>query len=84
MSLSDLAELDSASPLSGPSLIAVVEDEAWSAVSLADGRVIADPFRATAPAVALVRVRAAQLRGQATSAGRPERRGGRAWRRARA
>ncbi|CAA9493429.1 MAG: hypothetical protein AVDCRST_MAG65-2160, partial [uncultured Solirubrobacteraceae bacterium] len=59
--LRDLAELDGAAPLRGPALIALTGDDAWAAVSLADGREIADPFRSTAPAVALLRVRAAQL-----------------------
>ena len=79
----DLAELDSARPLSGPALVALVDDEAWAAVSLEDSRVIADPFRPTASALALLRVRAAQLLGE-----RPARRWAirerRAWRGARA
>ena len=81
--LQDLAELDSARPVDGPSLIALADGEVWAAVSLVDGHLIADPFRATGPAVALLRVRAAQLRGPATSArrARTERR---VWRRARA
>ena len=79
----DLAELDSARPLSGPALVALVDDEPWAAISLDDGRVIADPFRPTASALALLRVRAAQLLGE-----RPAQRWAvrerRTWRRARA
>ena len=79
----DLAELDSAAPLSGPALIALIGEEAWAAISLADGRVIADPFRPTAPAVALLRVRADQLSGRQTGAQRAAGQR-RVWRRARA
>ena len=64
--MSELAERDSATPLSGPSLLALVEDRVWAAVSLADGRVIADPFRPASSAVALLRVRAEQLLGEET------------------
>ena len=60
--LHDLAELDSAAPLTGAVLVAVVDGVAWAALSLADGRVIADPFIPTAGAVELLRLRAAQLR----------------------
>ncbi len=80
--LRDLADLDSASPLAGPALIALVAEEPWAAVSLHDGRIIADPFRATAPAVALLRVRASQLVGEPAGARAAGPR--RAWRRARA
>ena len=51
----DLAELDSAAPLRGPALIALIGEEVWAAVSLSDGRAIADPFRPTAPIVAMLR-----------------------------
>jgi hypothetical protein len=60
--LHDLAELDSAEPLAGPVLVAVVDGAVWAALSLDDGRVIADPFRPSAGAVELLRVRRAQLR----------------------
>jgi hypothetical protein len=60
--LHDLAELDSAKPLGGPVLVAVVEGRIWSALALDDDRVIADPFLPTAPAVELLRLRVAQLR----------------------
>jgi hypothetical protein len=60
--LHDLAELDSAQPLTGPVLVAAVEGELWAALALDDGRVVADPFRPTAGAVELLRLRVAQLR----------------------
>jgi hypothetical protein len=60
--LHDLAELDSAQALTGPVLVAAVEGAVWAAIGLDDGRVIADPFRPSAGAVELLRVRRAQLR----------------------
>jgi hypothetical protein len=60
-SLHDLAELDSAVPLTGRVLVALVAGIPWAAVGLDDGRIIADPFRPTGPAVDLLRLRAAQL-----------------------
>lgn len=60
--LHDLAELDSAAPLRGPVLVAVVDGRPWAALSLDDGRVIADPFRPSAGAVELLVLRVAQLR----------------------
>lgn len=55
-----LAALDGVPELRDPVLLALVDGEPVAAVSLADGRVAADPFRHTADAVALLRVRAAQ------------------------
>lgn len=60
--LHDLAEIDSAKPLEGPVLVAVVEGRIWAALALDGQRVIADPFLPTAPAVELLRLRLAQLR----------------------
>ena len=60
--LHELAALDSAAPLAGPVLVAVVEGRIWAAMALDDDRVIADPFLPTAPAVQLLALRGAQLR----------------------
>jgi hypothetical protein len=60
--LHDLAELDSAAPLSGPVLVAVVDGRPWAAIGVDDGRVVADPFRRSGAAVELLRLRVAQLR----------------------
>jgi hypothetical protein len=60
--LHDLAELDSAAPLSGPVLVALVDGCPWAALGVDDGRVIADPFRRSGAAVELLRLRRAQLR----------------------
>jgi len=56
--LRDLAALDSARPLAGDVLVAVVDDAPVAAISLDDGRVVADPFRRTADSVALLQLRA--------------------------
>jgi hypothetical protein len=59
--LHDLAELDSAAPLTGPVLVALVDGSPWAALGLDDGRVIADPFRESGAAVELLRLRVTQL-----------------------
>ncbi len=69
--LHDLAELDSARPLQGPVIVAVVEGEIWAALGLDDDRIVADPFLPTAPAVELLALRVRQLRA---ADGRPARR----------
>jgi hypothetical protein len=71
--LAKLAALDSARPLSGETIVAFVDGEPWAALSLADGRTVADPFRGSASAVELLRVRAQHLRsasGGSRAAGR--------------
>jgi hypothetical protein len=60
-----LAELDEEPALSGQVLLALIDDEPVAALSLDDGRVVADPFVATTNAVALLEVRARQLVGGA-------------------
>lgn len=61
--LARLAALDDAPALQGRALIAFVDDEAVAALSLSDGRVVADPFVLTRDAIALLRLRAAHLAG---------------------
>jgi hypothetical protein len=53
-----LAELDSSAPLSGPALIGEIDGATAAALSLADGRVVADPFIATAHLAVHLRLRA--------------------------
>jgi hypothetical protein len=65
-----LAMLDSAAPLSGPVLVAESAGLVLAAISLADGRSVADPFFPTADLVALLRARAESL----DAAVRPRRR----------
>ena len=63
-----LAALDSARPLSGPVLVAQSDGRIDAALSLEDGRAIADPFRPTAGLVDVLRARAARLHGERASA----------------
>jgi hypothetical protein len=56
-----LAVLDDALPLEGDVLLAEVDGVVWAARSLADGRVISDPFRPAAEARALLELRARLL-----------------------
>ncbi len=65
VALERLAALDSARVPSEPVLLAEVGGTALAAISLADGRVVADPFERTADLVELLRVRAAQARAEA-------------------
>jgi hypothetical protein len=53
-----LAALDSATVPPAPLLVAEVDGELSAALSLADGRAIADPFRPTAHHVELLRTQA--------------------------
>ena len=53
--LERLAALDSAEPLEGDILLARVEGELRAALSVGDGRVVANPFCRTAQVVALLR-----------------------------
>jgi len=54
-----LAYLDSQRPLRGEVLAAFEDGEAVAAIALADGRIVADPFLATAAVVELLRMRVA-------------------------
>lgn len=75
-----LAALDSAASPHGTVLLALVDGEPWAALAVEDGHHVADPFRSSAQAVELLRLRAAQLRAGARravtsrspAAGRPE------------
>jgi hypothetical protein len=63
-SLERLAELDSTDTPTGGTLIAELRERAVAALSLNDGKAIADPFVATGDIVALLRLRAVQLNPQ--------------------
>lgn len=60
--LARLAALDSASPPRGPALVAEADSRMLAALPLGSGRPIADPFEPTAEVVALLQLRAEQLR----------------------
>jgi hypothetical protein len=68
--LRDLAVLDSAEPLRGPALVAVVDGRPWAAHGIDDDRAIADPFHPSAEAAGLLRLRVRQLRA-ADASSRP-------------
>jgi hypothetical protein len=56
-----LAYLDSQRPLPGDVFVALQDGEPVAAISLADGRLVADPFRPSADIVELLRLRVASL-----------------------
>jgi hypothetical protein len=56
-----LARLDSSRPPVGTILVAEEDGEIVAALAAGDGAIIANPFRATAPIVAMLRLRAEQL-----------------------
>jgi hypothetical protein len=61
-SLARLAALDSKTPLDGPVLVGELRGTPVAAVSVADGRVVADPFIPTGHVVATLRARAQGIR----------------------
>jgi hypothetical protein len=66
VALWSIAALDSATVPAEPLIVAEEDGEIVAALSLATGAAIADPFRRTAGAVALLRLRAAQHAGART------------------
>jgi len=56
-----LAELDSQRPLTGPALVGEIDGRPAAAISLSDGRLVADPFQHTGALVAQLRMRARAL-----------------------
>ena len=60
-----LSELDEAERLTGSVLVAFDGERPVAAMSLEDGRAVADPFTRSADAVALLRLRARQQRSGA-------------------
>jgi hypothetical protein len=68
-----LAEVDSQKPLYGPVLVGEVDGTPVAAVSLVDGRIIADPFHSTATLRQLLQMRFRALRTYSTTPWLPER-----------
>ena len=62
--LERLAALDSAEIPAGPTLLAEVDGRAVAALPVLGGSAIADPFSRTLAMVAMLELRAVQLRGQ--------------------
>jgi hypothetical protein len=71
-----LARLDDQRLPSGPFLVAEVSGQIVAALSLPSGTVVADPFRPTSDAVAMLRLRATQLRSGDELTARRERESG--------
>jgi hypothetical protein len=71
--LTRIAELDSAPRPADPLLVGERAGQPIAALSLADGTVVANPFVASADVVALLRLRARQLRGEPRRRGRRRR-----------
>jgi hypothetical protein len=61
ITLRSLAALDSQRPIASPVLIGERDGRPVAAISLADGRLVADPFVPTAQLAALLRMRAGAL-----------------------
>jgi hypothetical protein len=70
VALWSVAALDSATVPREPLLVAEADGEIVAALSVADGEAIADPFRRTAEAMALLRMRAGQMPSGAAPARR--------------
>src|SRR4051794_41915352 len=60
--LAELAALDSARPLTGARIVGEADGRIVAAVSLHDGRVVADPFARTADVVEILRLHTAGAR----------------------
>jgi len=71
--LTSLAERDSQQPLVGRVLIGQLDGTPAAALSLHDGRVIADPSLRTGPLVATLHMRAAGIRAFETTPSLPDR-----------
>ena len=71
--LTRIAELDNASRPADPLLVGERAGQPIAALSLADGTVVANPFVVSADVVALLRLRARQLRGEPRRRGRRRR-----------
>jgi hypothetical protein len=72
--IGDLARLDDKRLPAGPFLVAELGGSIVAAVSVSTGAAVADPFRHTADAVAMLRLRSAQVAGGSELAGRRARR----------
>jgi hypothetical protein len=59
--LHELSELDSARRLERPAVLALVDETPVAAISLSDGRIVADPFTRTEDVVELLRARVEAL-----------------------
>jgi hypothetical protein len=72
-SLRSLAERDAARRLQRPALIGYIDGEPAAAISLADGRILADPRARTDHLAACLRIRAGALRAYEATPSLPAR-----------
>jgi hypothetical protein len=68
-----LAELDGQRPFSGPALIGEIDGRPAAAVSLFEGRLIADPFQSTTVLRQVLRMRLGALQAYSSTPSLPER-----------
>jgi hypothetical protein len=68
-----LAELDSQRPLDAPALIGEIRGVPAAAVSLTDGRVVADPFKSTLQLRQILRLRFNGFRAYSRAPSQPQR-----------
>jgi hypothetical protein len=73
--LRELAELDSRRPLAGPARIGEIDGKPAAAVSLIDGRVIANPFERTAVLTQILHMRLGAMRASSQTPSLPDRLG---------
>jgi hypothetical protein len=71
--LERLAGLDSQRPLRGPALIGEIDGIPAAAISMSDGRVVADPFKLTAQLVPVLMMRRRSLQAYAAQPSLPAR-----------
>jgi predicted methyltransferase MtxX (methanogen marker protein 4) len=64
IALARLAALDSSRSPRGTVLLAEVDGELWAALGVDDGHAVADPFRPSREALALLRARAEHVRAE--------------------
>ena len=71
--LHQLAELDGQRPFSGPALIGEIDGRPAAAISMFEGRVIADPFQPTTVLTQVLRMRLGAVRAHSTTPSLSER-----------
>jgi hypothetical protein len=71
--LRELAELDGQRSLAGPALVGEIDGRPAAAISLIDGRVIADPFRPTDVLTQILHMRYGAMRARARTPSLPKR-----------
>jgi hypothetical protein len=68
-----LAELDGQRPITGPALIGEIDGAPAAAISMSDGRVVADPFQPTSTLTQLLQMRFRAVRSDSRTRSLPKR-----------